>query len=425
MTPDESLAYLYGLQRFGIKLGLSNIRELLARLGSPQAGLRCVHVAGTNGKGSVSVFLAEMLRYAGLRVGLYTSPHLHCFTERIRIDGEPLGIDRLPLLAEQVQAASGGIPATFFEATTALALLAFREAAVDVVVLETGMGGRLDATNAVEPELCLITPIAFDHREHLGETLAAIAAEKAGIIKSGVPVVCGVQDPEAAAVIVRTAAALNAPLMQAGLDFQWGGGHGAMWFHAADGELTGLHCALAGAHQLANYAQALAGALALRRRGFDIAETALRRAGVTARWPGRLEWWGDPPAVLLDGAHNAAGAVALARYLGDEVRRPARLVTGLSGARRPDEVLAPLTGALRAVYATAVPDGASVPPETVAAWAAGQGLPVRILPEPTEAFAAAMAERQPDEVVVVAGSLYLVAAVRGQLVAQCPCGRPE
>jgi dihydrofolate synthase/folylpolyglutamate synthase len=415
VTPAESLAYLYGLQQFGIKLGLQNVRELLGRLGNPQAGLPCVHVAGTNGKGSVSVLLAEILRHAGYRVGLYTSPHLHCFSERIRIDGEPLPLDRLPALVEAVRVAGANLPATFFEATTALALMAFRAASVDVVVLETGMGGRLDATNVVDPVLCLITPVSLDHQEHLGTTLAAIAAEKAGIIKAEVPVVSGIQAAESAAVLSATAAACRAPLWQAGRDYTWGGDHAALWFRAPGVELQGLSCALAGSHQLDNYAQALAGAACLRQNGWPLADAALRQAGTTARWPGRLEWWGEPPLVLLDGAHNTAGATALARYLAEQVRRPVRLVAGLSGQRRPVEVLAPLAHQVRTLYAAPVPAGAGVAPSLLADWALARGLPARSCVTVAEALAAALSERDGDEVVVVAGSLYLVAAVRALL----------
>jgi len=422
VTPDEALAWLYGLQRFGIKLGLQNVRGLLARLGNPQAGLRCVHVAGTNGKGSVSVLLAEILGHAGLRVGLYTSPHLHSFSERVRIAGEPLAEALLPELAGEVRAAAHGIPATFFEATTALALLAFRRAGVEVAVLETGMGGRLDATNVVEPALCLITPVSLDHQEYLGPDLAAIAAEKAGIIKPGVPVVSGVQLAAAGAVIAAAAAASHAPLWQAGQDYCCGGDHAAMWFRAPGTELAGLTCALPGSHQLANYAQALAGAARLRRDGWAISDAALCRAGASVRWPGRLEWWGDPPTVLLDGAHNAAGAAALASYLADTVRRPVRLVAALSGQRCPAAVFAPLaeTALLRTLYAAPVPEGATVAPETVAAWAQERSVPARTYATAAAAFAAATAERTGNEVVVVAGSLYLVAAVRALLVAAAP-----
>jgi dihydrofolate synthase/folylpolyglutamate synthase len=418
VTTDESLAYLYGLQQFGIKLGLDNIRNLLLRLGNPQEGLRCVHVAGTNGKGSVSVLLAEILRHAGYRVGLYTSPHLHCFTERIRINGKQLDRDLLPMLVEEVKAAADGIPVTFFEATTALALLAFYRAGVEVVVLETGMGGRLDATNVVEPVLCLITPVSLDHREHLGATLEVIAGEKAGIIKPGVPVASGAQAPDAMAVIGATAAGHGAPLWQADVDYQSGGDHSAMWFRAGEVELSGLRCALPGAHQLANYALALAGAVLLSRSGLPVPLTAMRRAGATARWPGRLEWWGNPPVVLIDGAHNAAGATALARYLSDEVRRPVRLVAGLSGQRCPDEVLGPLADAacgVTSLYSAPVPEGVTVPAEALARWGERCGFQARVFAAPEQAFAAASAERKNNEIVVVAGSLYLVAAIRSLL----------
>lgn len=421
MTAEESLAYLYSLQQFGIKLGLDNIRSLLRRLGNPQAGLRCVHVAGTNGKGSVSVLLAEMLGHAGYRVGLYTSPHLHCFTERIRINGKPLDRELLPLLVEEVRTAAADISATFFEATTALALLAFHRAGVEVVVLETGMGGRLDATNVVEPVLCLITPVSLDHREHLGATLEVIAGEKAGIIKPGVPVASGSQEPDAMAVIGAAAARHGAPLWQADADYQWGGDHSSMWFRAGALELAGLRCALPGAHQLANYAQALAGAVLLNRSGLPVPLTAMRQAGATARWPGRLEWWGNPPVVLLDGAHNAAGATALARYLSDEVRRPVRLVAGLSGQRCPEEVFGPLEDSacgLMSLYAAPVPEGVGVPADALAGWAERRGLQARVFAAPEEAFTAASTDRKNDEIVVVAGSLYLVAAIRNLLCAE-------
>ena len=418
MTPDESLAWLYGLQQFGVKLGLSNVRALLLRLDNPQRAFPCVHVAGTNGKGSVSAFLAEILRQSGLRVGLYTSPHLHSFTERVRVNGEPLATALLPALAQQVREAGAGIPATFFEATTALALLAFREAGVEVAVLETGMGGRLDATNAVAPELCLITPVSMDHQEHLGATLAEIAAEKAGIIKPAVPVVVGRQAMEAERVIAATAAGCGAPFWVAGRDYRWGGDHGTMWFSAPGTEVSELRCALPGSHQLDNYAQALAAAAWLRQKGWRLGDEALRVAGESTRWPGRLEWCGNPPVILLDGAHNAAGAAVLARYLADEVCRPVRLVAGLSGQRHPEEVLAPLAPLLRGLYATPVPGGVvSVPAGELLAWASRARVPARAFPAAEEALAAAVNERKEEEIVVVAGSLYLVAAVRERLCA--------
>ena len=417
MSGETGLSWLYALQYFGIKLGLQNIRELLSRLGNPHQGLPCIHVAGTNGKGSVSLFLSEICRHAGYRVGLYTSPHLHCFTERIRIDGEPLPLAELPALVEQVREAAAGIPVTFFEATTALALLAMRRAGEEVAVIETGMGGRLDATNVVEPLLCCITLVGLDHQEHLGATLAAIAAEKAGIIKPGVPVVSAAQLPEVDEVLTAVAHDRKAELRKADCDYQWGGSRAAMWFRSGELELNGLGCALPGEHQLGNFAQAIAAAWQLRRQGLALPDAAICRAGITARWPGRLEWFGEPPCVLLDGAHNRLGATSLAAYLKGAIDRPVRLLAGLSGQRDPDQVLAPLLPAVKALYVTPVPEVATVPVAALKAWGDGHGLPVEAFDTPVAALAAALRARGKDEVVVVAGSLYLVAAVRTLLLA--------
>ena len=416
MARAAGLDWLYALQHFGIKLGLRNIQELLSRLGNPHHGLPCAHVAGTNGKGSVSLLLSEIGRHSGYRVGLYTSPHLQSFNERIQIDGRPLPDDELTALLAQVRQAATGIPVTFFEAATALALLAFHRAGVDFAVIETGMGGRLDATNVVEPKLCCITPVGLDHQEHLGATLAAIAAEKAGIIKTGVPVITAGQTPEVDAVLAAAAARHGAELWRAGRDYQWGGDYANLWFNGPGLALDGLTCALQGEHQLDNFAQAITAAALLRRQGMSIPEEAIRRAGSSARWPGRLEWFGAPPRVLLDGAHNRLGATALASYLQARGTGPVHLVAGLSGQRTPDEVLAPLLPVVTSLYVTPVPEVATVPPEAIAAWGETHGLLARTFAVPAPALAAALAACREEEIVVVAGSLYLVAAVRSLLL---------
>ncbi|MEJ2200371.1 MAG: bifunctional folylpolyglutamate synthase/dihydrofolate synthase, partial [Desulfuromonadaceae bacterium] len=199
----QSLDYLYGLQRFGIKLGLDNIRELLNRLGHPERGYGVIHVAGSNGKGSVCAGLASILLAAGYRVGLYTSPHLHSFTERIQVSGRFISEEQVVQYTEELRRLSADVPATFFEFTTAMALLHFDCEGVDFAILEVGLGGRLDATNAVTaPLLSVITPVCLDHTAHLGAELGLIAAEKGGIIKPGVPLVLGRQEPEALAVLL-------------------------------------------------------------------------------------------------------------------------------------------------------------------------------------------------------------------------------
>jgi dihydrofolate synthase/folylpolyglutamate synthase len=413
---QTSLDYLYGLQQFGIKLGLENMQALRNRLALLQEPLPSVHVAGTNGKGSVSITLAEILRHSGLRVGLYTSPHLHCFTERIRIDNIPVDRNEAAELAAVVRQAAGDLPITFFEATTAMAFLAFRRHMVDVAVIETGLGGRLDATNIIEPQLCLLTPISLDHCEHLGFTLAEIASEKAGIIKPGIPVVVGKQAAEAAEVILSVAAGHGAEVLLAGRDYTWHGDHDNLCFSSDISRLDGLHCMLAGAHQLDNLAQAAAGALQLRAQGLAISDSAIRRACETVAWPGRLEWQGNPRRVLLDVSHNLAGITSLAEYLVAQNIHAIHLVTGMSGARKPAEVLMPLAKFTGAVYAVPVPFGQSVPPSQIVAWAKEQGLPVAEYPCAGDGLAAALKNAGSGSPVVVCGSLYLVADLRRELL---------
>jgi dihydrofolate synthase/folylpolyglutamate synthase len=411
-----SLDYLYGLQRFGVKLGLENMRALKTRMPLLQVFLPCVHISGTNGKGSVSAFIAEILKHSRLKVGLYTSPHLHCFSERIRIDGEPIQHQKIASLAEIIQREAEGIPLTFFEATTAMALLAFNERQVDIAVIETGLGGRLDATNIVEPQLCLITPISMDHSEHLGDNLAKIAAEKAGIIKPGVPVVVGKQGSEAVEMILATAAARGAAVSLAGRDFSWQGDHNSLSVDTESGSLSGLACSLAGSHQLDNFAQAVAAVMQLRKQGFTIPDAAIYAAGRTTVWAGRLEWWGESRDILLDVSHNLAGISCLADYLDAQGVSSIQLVTGLSGERCPSEVLMPLVKLAAAVYAVPVSYDHFVSTAQIAGWAQRQNLMVTEYDSASAGFVDALRSSRDKEPVIVCGSLYLVAEIRQRLL---------
>ncbi len=412
MNYQQGIDYLFGLQRFGMKLGLENIRNLLTRLDEPQAGLPCVHVAGTNGKGSVSAFLAEILQLSGLKVGLFTSPHLHCFTERIRIDGTPVPREAVADLAMKIKAASQGIPVTFFEAATAMSLLAFRMQDVQIAVIETGLGGRLDATNVLQPVLTMITPVSRDHQEHLGESLTEIAGEKAGILKPGIPVVIGRQTDEAVRVLLGTADACSAPVCLAGRDYHWRGGHAdfRMTWHRQ--RLPGMQCGLAGEHQLDNLAQALAGGLTLRALGWPVSDQAIQQAGRSATWPGRLEWWSGPVEILLDAAHNEAGTASLARYLAGLGYGRLPLLVGLSGGRNPAEVLKPLAGITASLYAVPLPTGESVDPAALVAWAKHCAIAGCSHASPAAGLDAAVADLGKGQPLVVCGSLFLVAAIR-------------
>jgi dihydrofolate synthase/folylpolyglutamate synthase len=412
---QDSLDYLYGLQRFGIKLGLGNIQTLLTRLGHPDQAFASVHVAGTNGKGSVCAALAEILRRGGQRTGLYTSPHLQCFNERIRIDDQLIPDREVARLTEEIRGLAEGLAATFFEFTTALALLYFARQQVTWAVLETGMGGRLDATNAVTPRLCVITSLSRDHSAHLGSDLATIAAEKAGIVKPGIPVVCAPQDPEALAVITAVATAREAPLFLCGRDFT-GIDRGSFSFPALGLRLTGLTPGLAGAHQQLNMSLALAAAALLRRQGVALPDAALNTGVATVRWPGRLEWWAGARDVLLDGAHNEGGAQALAAYLDGLAVTGVRWVVGIKGDKALEPLFTPLLPRVTALYCTRPPVETAIEPETLAAVAAAAGRAARVFPTPAAALATALADRRAGEIVLVAGSLFLVAAARDYLM---------
>ncbi len=297
MTYGESLGWLDSSQQFGIKLGLDNTRRLLAAVGNPEKRLKFLHVAGTNGKGSVCAMMDAVLRAEGLCVGLYTSPHLVNFRERIRVDGDWIGEGEVAAgLSRLREAVEGWEHApTFFELATALALLHFDAANAEVVVLETGMGGRLDATNVVTPRVSVVTPISMDHSQWLGTTLGEVAGEKAGIIKAGVPVVSARQTGDAERVIRERAEEIGA-----GVEF-------------VDGEVPeGWSVGLVGGHQRRNAALALAGIAAA---GFDVSESA-RRVGIAGvEWPGRFQRMGD---FVMDGAHNLQGAEQLVRTWREE-----------------------------------------------------------------------------------------------------------
>lgn len=322
MTGAEYAAtvdWLFGLQMFGIKLGLDNIRELLAALGDPHERLAAVHVAGTNGKGSTSAFIAAALGEAGLRVGLYTSPHLVDFSERIRIDGVPLAQNRIVAWAARLRPDAERLRATFFEVTTAMAFAAFADAEVDAAVIETGMGGRLDATNIVMPRASVITGIDLEHTEFLGDTLEAIAGEKAGIIKRGVPVFTAAVQPVVVDLLRRRAEDLGAPFLHVEPET------GEVVLRDVDdmravlrlgGRVRELRIGFAGAHQVRN-AQLAAAVLEhvapqLGVRDVDGAVTAgLARAHVRTGLRARLERIGTDPELVVDVAHNPAGVAAL------------------------------------------------------------------------------------------------------------------
>lgn len=432
-TVDQAVEYIHAARDHREKNGLDNMIRLCALLGNPERALRAVHVAGTNGKGSTCACVDAMLRAAGYRVGLYTSPFLQRYAERIRIDGAPIG-DRAFLAAfAPVHAAvellrAQGIWPTPFEIGTALAFLAFAQADVDLCVMEVGLGGRMDPTNVLIPLVCAISAIGLDHQKSLGDTLAAIAGEKAGIIKPGVPVVTAAQSsPEIDAVFSVHAAGVGAP-----------------WFPLTGGEMTPLPfdpsmalgaqraafsyggwtlsqvwLRLPGAHQLRNAATALAVIARLREIGLPIPDEAVVAGLAGVRWPGRLEYVSGNPGILLDGAHNAHGARALSRFISElpRDRLPATLLCGMMEEKCSEEMLDALATLAPRAVVTAPPDRRALSPETLAEGLRNRGMKVETQPAIAEALALAC-DRAGAGMVIVAGSLYLVGAVRALLCAE-------
>jgi dihydrofolate synthase/folylpolyglutamate synthase len=376
---EESLAWLYSTQQFGIKLGLENIRGLLSGLGDPQGRLAFLHVAGTNGKGSVCAMLDAILRASGRRTGLYTSPHLVDFRERIRVDGgkipPPAVASGLTLLRE-ISAGWRHSP-TFFELATALALRHFAEERCDLVVLETGMGGALDATNAVIPLVSVITPIALDHTRWLGDTLAEIAGEKAGIIKAGVPVVSAGQAPEAAAVLAQRAASAGSTL-----DFI------EAFFERAEVGLRGIH-------QRANAALAVA---ALSAAGLDVSEEAVGQGLRDVHWPGRFQVVNEH--IILDGCHNPHAAERLlVNWIDAYGTEKAVVIFGALGDKDYSAMLRILEPICREVLIVPIRSERSAAPEALATACT---VPHRILDSVREALEASQGK------TLVTGSLFLV-----------------
>jgi dihydrofolate synthase/folylpolyglutamate synthase len=422
----NQLSYLFGLEPIGIKFGLENIAALVASLGHPERAYRTIHVAGTNGKGSVTAMVDAALAAAGRRSARYTSPHLVDIRERFVIGGQPVSAEDLDRAIADVRdhidrlraAATLEVQPTFFEVTTAIAFELFRRAGVDIAVIEVGLGGRLDATNVVAPDATAITSIAFDHEQYLGHSLREIAGEKAGIVKPGVPLVVGDVADDAGDVIARVARERGAPLVRA-----W---EGVTVGPSAVGRASSaptrfllrtplrdygeIELTLAGAHQIGNAVVAVR-LLELA----DVPAAAIVAGLARASWPGRLELrrFADGREMLLDAAHNPAGAMALASYLKDYGEQPA-LVFSAMRDKDVDAVLRALLPVVSAIVVTQASNPRAAEPSALAerARAIAPAVRVVIASSPHDAVAAAwtLSPR-----IVVAGSIFLLGDVMREL----------
>lgn len=432
MQFSEALRYLLDLghETLAIKLGLRNIELLLAALNHPQKSYPAVQIAGTNGKGSTAVVLDSICRAAGIRTGLYTSPHLVSITERIRVGGDEISQEEFARVATVVRHAAEHLMATnqiealptFFEQVTAIALAEFKNKKVELAILETGLGGRLDATTAARADVVGITTIALDHQQYLGETLAEIAGEKAAIIRPGVTAVIGNQPPEALGVILRRCAtndvvpSLNDCLFE--VDDVSSDGEMLVTFESKQNRYPGLRVGLRGLHQLENIAIAVRLAESLRERGFSIPGEAISAGIETASHAGRLELWPGHPPLLFDGAHNVAGALALRQYLDSFVTKPITMVFGAMADKNLAEIAGLLFPAAKRLILTQFANPRAATVETLQNLVAVEGAPTEVQAARSTAEAIAIAkEITPDsDLICITGSLYLVGDIQRELM---------
>jgi len=431
MQFDEAVNYLLSLghETLAVKLGLANIEQLLAALDHPERAYPSVQIAGTNGKGSTAAMLESICRAAGLRAGLYTSPHLISITERIRIQGRDISREDFARHTAQVRAVSlklqhmtaGALP-TFFEQVTAIALLAFRSAEVQLAILETGLGGRLDATTAAHAEIAAITPIAYDHQEYLGHTLAEIAAEKAAIIRTDTAVAVIASQPDEAREVILSRCrecdiAPRFPTSEMRVLGADEAGRLRVTFTTAQDVYENVQLSLPGRHQATNAATALALAEVLRERGLPLTPATIIEGLETTRHAGRLELLPGTPSLLFDGAHNAAGALALRAYLDEFISTPVTMIFGAMKDKDLREIAATLFPAARRLILTFPTNPRAASLESLRQLVAPQFIDNlhALAATPAEALRMAAQITPPAGLICVTGSLYLVGEVKSLL----------
>lgn len=415
---ENCLKTMYGLRRFGIKLGLETIRKILKGLDNPHKGFACIHVAGTNGKGSVASSLATILFRSGYNTGLYTSPHLVSFNERIQVNNRPISNDRVVAAYNAVKGVHHGRrEPTFFEFATAMALYEFARQQVDWAVIETGMGGRLDATNVITPALSIITNVSLEHQAYLGKTISLIAGEKAGIIKPRKPVVTAVRQKSACEVVERTAAQKKAPLYRLGRDFKIRRHtSGAFSYYGLHNVWHNLQTALRGSHQAENAALVLAACELLNEKKSHLALDDIRKGLSTNYWPGRLETVSRDPLIILDGAHNRAAAENLARFLATNLaEHPLTLVIGILDDKPYKAMLKSLLPLSSRVVLTQAKIDRALNPQKLMEIALNYNIERTIVPDVPRAVKHAVDTNPPNGAICIAGSLYVVGEAKAAL----------
>lgn len=416
---SETLHRIYNMRAGEIDLRLDRMTQALSLFEHPEKKFPSFHIAGTNGKGSTAAMLQRILSLAGYRAALYTSPHLVSFTERIRVGDQEISRDEVVALAEEITARTAPIdePLTFFEFTTVLAFIYFARQQVEVAVVEVGLGGRLDATNLVEPIISVITTISRDHEAYLGYDLLSIAREKGGIIKPGVPVVCGALSVEVRELLKKLAEGQGSRSYFLGSDFSFSLKNQGLFDYTGTKHIfSELSLALRGRHQRANAAVALS-ALELADAIFPVGETAIREGLGSVKWRGRFEVVCESPTVILDGAHNGEGVKALVEAI--EEFRQGRNVKLLFASMEDKDwrlMLDTLATVGDEMVLTRVDMARSAAPRELAAHLA-QKVPYQVIKDSRTALRTLFAAARPDEIIVVAGSLYLLGEIRPALQA--------
>lgn len=421
---QDCMDYLYGLGQSGIKLGLENTRRLLDYFGDPHLKARTVHIAGTNGKGSTAAFTESILRSAGYRVGLYTSPHLLDFRERIQIDRVPISQPSLLDLVSRVKRAGDalGIAPTFFEFGTVMAFIHFFENQTDWNVIEVGLGGRLDATNVCQPEVSIIASISLDHAEYLGSDLKQIAGEKAAIIKKHGTVIAHIEEDEVFEVVSRRADTMNARLLRLGTDFKAESlshdtGGQRISYRGGRGQFEDLEISLIGRHQAFNAALAIACCLELRAKNATVADRAVRDGLKSARWEGRLEVVGTRPTLLLDCAHNPDGVIKLTQAVRDYFTyRRCHVVLGILQDKPCKEMIEIISSIADRITLTKPRTARSWEPKSYLDNLPGDQKLVDIIEEIHYAIDTARKTSNPGDLICVTGSIFTVAEAKQAIV---------
>ncbi len=422
MTHDQyqkCLEEMFSLHRFGIKLGLDVISRILKNLGNPHHAFSCIHIAGTNGKGSIASGLAHILRASGFSIGLYTSPHLLKFNERIAVNHVQISDREIVDAYQKVKSACDtDREPTFFEYTTAMALYHFAKCRVDWAVIETGMGGRLDATNVLSPEISIISNISMEHRLYLGNTISDITREKAGIIKPKIPVITGVTQKSAIAVTESAAAEMAAPLYRLGRDFRVRRkGNGWFSYFGMDHQWRDLRAGLRGDHQIDNAALILAACEVLQQKNVPVTIETIRQSLECYQWPGRLEMLPTSPPILIDGAHNLMSARVLGNYFRDELSgKKITLVIGILDDKPYQSILQSLLPHCSRVILTEPKINRKLSPEKMIDIARSIIRDTEIIRDVGAAVRHAIKITPPDGIVCIAGSLYVVGEAKQALV---------